>query len=42
VPESQRKDLPEITPSLRQSMLKTHETIAEMVSRYADKSSQAQ
>jgi hypothetical protein len=42
LPESQRKDLPEITPSLRQSMLKTHETIAEMVRRYADKSSQAQ
>jgi hypothetical protein len=38
VPESQRKNLPEITPQMRQSMLKTQETIAEMVARYASKS----
>src|SRR5438093_248106 len=31
MPESQRKNLPEITPAMRQSMLETQETIAEMV-----------
>jgi len=42
VPESQRNNLPKITPEMRQSMLKTQETIAAMVSRYATSSSKAQ
>jgi hypothetical protein len=40
VPESERRNLPEISPSLRQSMLETQQVIDEMVSRYANKSSQ--
>jgi hypothetical protein len=38
VPESERERLSTIDPSLRQSVMKTQETIADMVSRYASKS----
>ena len=37
VPESDRQNLPEITPSLRQSMLETQQIVDGMVSRYAAK-----
>ena len=40
VPESQRKSLPTIDPSTRETMVKMQETIADMVRRYASKSSQ--
>jgi len=42
IPESQRNGVPEITPELRQSMVKTQETIAEMVGRYASDSPKGQ
>ena len=39
VPKSERQNLPEITPSLRQSMLETQKIIDGMVNRYAGKTS---
>ena len=38
IPESERKRLPTLDPSVRESMVKREETIADMVSRYASKS----
>jgi len=42
LPESERENLPEMTPALRESMLKAQKTIDEMVGRYANKASQGQ